>query len=153
MTAAYRKIGCCIDDSAAAAEAAGLARLLANGTGGQLLLVHVAPTPEAWLVGMDGWNSASLDAEQAIREQAGALLNEQAKKIDAEPVLLQGAHAGEAVCAWAADEGCDLLVAAPHSGRLRRTTVGSFAGYVSVHAPCSVLLARGTLPASASVPS
>ena len=82
-----------------------------------------------------------------------AAADEQAKKIDAEPVLLQGAHAGEAVCAWAADEGCDLLVAAPHSGRLRRTTVGSFAGYVSVHAPCSVLLARGTLPASASVPS
>ena len=153
MTGDYRKIGCCIDDSSAATGAAGLASLVARSTGAQLLLVHVAPTPEAALVGMQGWSDAALDAEEAIRTQVGALLREQAEKIGAEPVLLQGAHAGEAVCAWATDEGCDLLVAAPHSGRWRRAAMGSFAGYVSVHAPCSVLLARGALPASVSLAS
>ncbi len=152
MTGNYNKIGCCIDDSEAATAAAGLAHLVARATGGQLLLVHVAPTPEAWLGGTEGWSTASLDAEASIREQAGAFLADQAQRIDAEPVLLQGAHAGEAVCAWATDAGCDLLVAAPHSGRLRRATVGSFAGYVSVHAPCSVMLARGALPAGATLP-
>lgn len=151
MSGRYSTVACCIDETAAAADAMGLARIVASASEARLLLVHVAPTPEAWLGGMEGWSEATLDVEEDIRQRAGQSLEAQATRIGAEAVLLQGGHAAEAVCAWATDQDCDLLVAAPHSGRLRRATIGSFAGYISLHAPCSVLLARGTLPAAAEV--
>ena len=58
---------------------------------------------------------------------------------NAEAVLLEG-HPAEAAVDWAREAGCDVMVAARHSGRVERVLLGSFAGHLVDHAPCAVLL-------------
>jgi universal stress protein F len=57
----------------------------------------------------------------------------------AEPVLLAG-HPGETACDWAEENAVDVMVAASHGGRFERALLGSFAAYLTQHAPCPVLL-------------
>jgi universal stress protein F len=64
-----------------------------------------------------------------------------------DPVLLQG-HPGEAACDWARENDADVMVAATHGGRLERALLGSFAAFLTQHAPCPVLLIPPGLPAA-----
>jgi nucleotide-binding universal stress UspA family protein len=66
----------------------------------------------------------------------------------AEAVLLEG-HPGETACDWAGENGVDVMVAASHGGRLERALLGSFAAYLTQHAPCPVLLIPPQLGATA----
>ena len=89
-------------------------------------MVHVAagpphdaaPPPPAWLA--------------AAAAEAGG-----------HPVLLVNlGMAASAVTEWAAEARVDLLVASAHRGVRERILLGSFAGHLARHAPCSVLLVR-----------
>ena len=62
-------------------------------------------------------------------------------------------HPAAAVCAWAAREGVNVLVAAPHQGTLARLLLGSFASHLAHHAPCDVLIARPRAHAATAEPS
>jgi nucleotide-binding universal stress UspA family protein len=76
------------------------------------------------------------------REAARMWFEEQAADApEAEAVLLEGDPA-PAACEWARGAGCDLMVAASHSGLIERSLLGSFAGHLAFHAPCAVLLVR-----------
>ncbi len=59
----------------------------------------------------------------------------------ADGVVLEG-NPSDAVCAWAAEAGVDLLIVAPHHGAFARAVHGEFAGRVTYAAPCPVLMVR-----------
>jgi nucleotide-binding universal stress UspA family protein len=60
-------------------------------------------------------------------------------------VVVEG-HPGSQACQWCQENAADLLVAAAHRGVVTRILLGSFAGFVAYHAPCSVLLVRASSP-------
>lgn len=136
LDAPYRNIACAVDGSRASSRALDEAgRLRALGPG-RLSVVHcLVPGAPALLAG--GRRPGAGERAAAARWLEG-----EAQRVGATPVLLEGLHAGEAVCAWARDAGCDLLVAASHRGLLARAVLGSFAAYAAYNAPCSVLLVR-----------
>jgi nucleotide-binding universal stress UspA family protein len=111
-----------VDDSPAAALVLEQAGEL-GGEGTRLSLVHVGP------VGIDLARSPWLEA--LARRMPGA-----------RAVVLEGLP-GPEICAWAAAEAVDLLVAAPHDRTLRRrATLGSVTRHLVDRAPCPVLVAR-----------
>lgn len=125
-TGPWGHIACAIDDSEASATALREAARLRDAAGGRLSVVHVATgpphdashPPPAWLA------AAAADA-------------------GGHPVMLTNlGRAASAICDWADDARVDLLVAASHRGMRERILLGSFAGHLANHAPCSVLLVR-----------
>lgn len=138
--APYRHIACCVDDSPASHGALEEAlRLRALGPG-RLSIVHVATAPA--LIGYSRWGPE----HQHFFYTAGEWLNALAATVPgAEPVLLWG-HPATRVHQWAQESGCDLLVAAAHTGPVERAVLGSFSRYLAYHAPCPVLLTRPRPP-------
>jgi nucleotide-binding universal stress UspA family protein len=125
-TSLWGHIACCLDESEAAAGALREARRLRAQGQGRLTLLHVAHGPPhdatppcpAWL-------------EAAASESGG------------HPVVLLNLGApAAAVTEWAAAARVDLIVASASRGMRERILLGSFAGYLARHAPCSVLLTR-----------
>ncbi|MFN8111002.1 MAG: universal stress protein [Thermoleophilia bacterium] len=138
MPAPYAHIACCVDDSEMTDRVIEEAVKLRGLSPGKLSLVSAAPQPLA-MTGVPGeWIPDSAD----LSEIAGRWLRDRAAALkDAEPVLLEG-YAPVAVCDWAAEAGCDLLVAGAHRGTVQRLMLGGFAAYLAYHAPCAVLLVR-----------
>ena len=130
-----QRIACCLDDEVAASRALAEGARLARITGGRLEAVHAAEDPLVVDV-------ARLMAHRA--PEAPSL----------EPVLIPDhGDPAAATCAWAAQEGIDVLVAAPHRGTLARLLLGSFASHLASHAPCDVLIARPTRGVATAEPS
>jgi nucleotide-binding universal stress UspA family protein len=103
-------------------------------------VVHVLESPSALVAVATAFGGAPVNEPQVEREAATAWLQELAAGIPgATAVLLEGEPA-PAVQAWARDTGADLIVAARHHGLVERVLLGSFAGQVTHHAPCPVLL-------------
>lgn len=141
MTEPFQHIACCIDDSDASRTALRHAAALHALSGGRLSVVHViAPPP--FLVSMAaGLGGASPVYDPDAHREAGEMwLADAASGIEgAEPVLLAG-HPGETACDWAREAGVDVIVAATHRGLIERTLVGSFAAFLTRHAPCPLFL-------------
>lgn len=140
MTTRFAHIACCIDDSDAGATALAHARALHQLSGGRLSIIHVvAPSPFLLAIAAS-LGGAPIHDDAGQVEAARMWLEEVADNTEgAEPVLLQG-HPGEAACDWARNNAVDTLVAARHTGRIERALLGSFAAYLTQHAPCPVLL-------------
>ena len=138
MTPPYAHIACCVDDSEGSRLAREEARRLHEATGGRLSLVHVATAGVMFAGSPEAPVADVVDSVEASRRW----IHEQATQVeDAEPVLLEG-DPPSAVVNWARDAGVDLLVAASSRGFLERLLLGSFAGHLTHHAHCSVLLVR-----------
>lgn len=134
----YAHIAVCIDDSEASMRALAEARRLRALGPGRLSLVHVAPAPLMFRRGGEGWEPDPRD----LNRVAARWLEEVAASVpEGEPVLSVG-HPPTAVVEWAREARPDLLVAAAHRGPVERILLGSFAGHLAHHAPCSVLLVR-----------
>jgi nucleotide-binding universal stress UspA family protein len=102
---------------------------------GRLSVVHVVEPP-VWGLGV------SMHPAEVVAG-AGEWLDEQAARLaGAQPVLLEGQHAGAAVREWAQQEGVDLIVASAHRGLVERLLLGGFAAFLAYHAPCSVHIVR-----------
>ena len=141
----FRHIGCCVDDSPAAAVTLAQARELWGAGQGELSLVHVAPHP---LV-VDTVDGEAVVSPRDINATERAWLDARAREIPgAEPVLLEGL-AGPEICRWAERSGVDLLVAARHHGGWEAAVCGSVTRHLVDHAPCAVLVVR---PAPAPAP-
>jgi nucleotide-binding universal stress UspA family protein len=136
----FAHIACCIDDSHAAARALAYADALRSLSGGRLSVVHVMPSP-AFLTSLAATlGGAPVHDVELEREAAEMWLEEQIHgRENAESVLLEG-HPAEVAVDWAREAGCDVMVAAHHSGRVERVLLGSFAKHLVDHAPCAVLL-------------
>ena len=136
----FAHVVCCIDDSHAAKRALDHADALRTLAGGRLTVLHVLPSP-AFLTSLAAsLGGAPVHDSELERDAAEMWLEEQIHgRVNAEAVLLEG-HPAEAAVEWARESGCDVLVAAHHSGRVERVFLGSFAKHLVDHAPCPVLL-------------
>jgi nucleotide-binding universal stress UspA family protein len=122
----WAHIACCLDESPASRAALREAARLRGTGSGRLSLVNVAhgPPHDATLSAPD-WLTA------AAEESSG------------EPVVLRNLGVpAAAICDWADGARVDLIVATAHRGVRQRILLGSFAGHLARHAPCSVLLVR-----------
>jgi nucleotide-binding universal stress UspA family protein len=137
---AFQHIACCIDDSDAATRALAHADALRSLSGGKLTVLHVLPSPAFLTTLAANLGGAPYHDSDLEREAAEMWLAEQVHgRENAEAVLLEG-HPAEAAVDWAREAGCDVMVAAQHSGRVERVLLGSFAKHLVDHAPCAVLL-------------
>lgn len=135
----YRHIAVCVDRSDASTGTLAEARALFAAAGAERLsIVHVAPWPLLYTGEAGGWAPDPEDIASSARTWLDSIV---ADVPEGTPVLLDG-YPPAAVCDWAEQEGTDLLVAASHRGLVERVLLGSFAGYLVRHAPCSVLLTR-----------
>lgn len=138
MTAPYRHIACCVERSPVSQSVIDEAVTLRALGPGRLSIVHVSDWGLAFgaTAGMGAIDMSRIEAE-ADQWLDGVV----AATPGAEKVLLEG-YPPTAVCDWAADAGVDLLIASSSRGLVDRVLLGSFAGYLTRHAPCSVLLTR-----------
>ena len=140
MPTPYAHIACCLDPSPGSERALQQAVRLRGFGPGRLSLVHATRLP--WASGFAGAAPDPTDVLEADR----TWLTERADAVPgAEVVLLEGV-AAPTVCDWAEQEGVDLIVAGARRGLLQRGALGSFAGYLTHHAPCAVMLVRPTVP-------
>ena len=137
----YSHIACCVDGTDAGGLTVAEARRLRD-LAERISVVHVVAPPSlpvTLAASLGGAAPIDLSNELAAAE---AWLNGVAAGLPgAEPVLLEG-HPASTVCEWAEANGCELLIAASHSGLVERALLGSFSGYLAHHAPCPVLLVR-----------
>jgi nucleotide-binding universal stress UspA family protein len=140
--AAFQRICCPIDFSAASREALGIAADLARRYGAGLTVLHATsahwPGPEIL--------SAPAPETEGLGD-AGALATwvAEAERLAGAPVssVLLSAPVADAIVAFARDVGSDLIVMSSH-GRagLSRLVQGSVAEAVARNAPCPVLIVR-----------
>lgn len=139
MSALFPHIAVCIDRSEPAQLALRHAIQLRDETDAERLsVIHVAPWPMMYAGEAAGW----APDQQEIEESAGKWLDEAIGDTKGATAVLLDGYPPVAVCDWAADNDVSLLIAASHRGLVERVLLGSFAGYLVRHAPCSVLLTR-----------
>lgn len=141
MSTPFAHIVCCIDSSDAAATALSHASALREMAGGRLTVLHVVAPPPFLVSFAATLGGAPVHDDVAEREAAQMWLDETASNVPggAEAVLLEGPP-GETACEWAEEAGVDVMVAASHRGAVERMMLGSFARYLTHHAPCPLLL-------------
>lgn len=138
MNARFAHIAVCVDHSDASGAAVEEAWRLRNDETETFTFVHVVPTPMV----VAGHGAMWLPDPSQVTAGAQEWLDELVARYPGSVgVLLSGYPAVEA-CDWAEENGVDLLVASSSRGLFDRVLLGSFAGYLARHAPCSVLLTR-----------
>ncbi len=142
MSAPYRHIACCLDDSEASRRALAEARRLRELGQGRLSLVHVVQYPLPYSVGF-GSQPTPNDLAVAARRTGSTPLGEEVP--EGETVLLAGLPAPRRSATWAENHAVDLLICAAHRNLPQRLALGSFAHYLVNHAPCPVLVLRPPL--------
>lgn len=132
MSTPYKNVICCVEESEPSMAA--LAR--ARAQGGRVTLLHVLALPVIYTFPVFGYVPEPPEMRGHVEEWLKGI---------AQPgegwAVLEG-HAPSAACAYAETHGADLVVAARHRGFVDRVLLGSFAGYLSHHAPCDVLLVK-----------
>ena len=144
MDAPYRYIACCIDRSEASKGVLVEATRLRSLGPGRLSIVHASD----WGIYYGAYPGVVTIDPESIRSDSRQWLDEVvAATPGSEGVLLDGYPAAVA-CEWAEREGVDLMIASSSRGLVERVLLGSFAGYLARHAPCSVLLTRPVVEAA-----
>lgn len=136
----FQRVLCPVDLSEMSAAPVRLARGMVAGAGqGELVLLHVTAPAVAVADGL-AMATTDLETELARRDLEAKFPAGPGARTRFE--VRRGGPA-EAICRFAADERCDLVVMSTH-GRtgLTRLIMGSVAEEVLRHAPCPVLLVR-----------
>jgi nucleotide-binding universal stress UspA family protein len=137
MSAPFRHIACCMDESESALRALEESRRLRALGEGRLTLLHVVQYPPPFAGGY-GVQINPADLMAAAEGWMGEIAADVPEGVK---VVLQGYPALEA-CRWAADNAVDLMVCASHRNLAQRLALGSFAHHLVNHAPCPVLVLR-----------
>lgn len=135
---------CCVDDSPAARDAAGVARVLAARLGLELVLLHVARPPTA-----PGVSAAPAGQEQLAageREDAEALLKEVARGIGlgehkVERRVEFGDPAGRILAVCEQEHAEMVVLGSRRHGSVKAALLGSVSTNVAGKAPCVVVIA------------
>ena len=137
-TAHFRHIACCFDGAAADEDAIRCAQGL-RGEGARLSIVHVVTGPPL----ADALDGTPVVPTENIGQTERRTLESRAARIPgAEAVLLRGLPE-RAICHWADDAACDLLVvSARQPGRWGMSVLGGVTRHLVDHAPCAVLVVR-----------
>lgn len=143
MDAPYRHIACCIDRSEASKGVLVEATRLRDLGPGRLSIVHASD----WGILGAYPGVVAVDPEPFHRESKEWLDEVVAATPGSEGVFLDGYPAAVA-CEWAERADVDLIIASSSRGLVERVLLGSFAGYLARHAPCSVLLTRPVVEAA-----
>ena len=134
MERPYTRIACCVNRDPMASKVIEEARALAGGE--PFSVVHVVAPPHTLVAGPFAYVAPVVE----LRAEAETWLADLVSDLpQVERVLLEGSPARE-LCAWARDNGMDLIVAAAYRSRMERAMLGGFASHIAYHAPCSVLL-------------
>lgn len=108
--------------------------------GGELSVVHVAPSPAGFTGGRTSGSAPLGEIRAELEAAALEWLTPLAQRHGGRPVVLTGDSAARAFADWARGQGVDLIVISPHRRGIARL-LGSFAGELVRDAPCPVLLA------------
>lgn len=138
MNAHFRHIAVCVDHSDASASALEEAWKLRSDETETFSLLHVVPSPMV----VAGHGAMWLPDPSQVRAGAQEWLDELVARYPGSTGVLLGGYPPVEACEWAAESGVDLLVASSSRGLFDRVLLGSFAGYLARHAPCSILLTR-----------
>ncbi len=133
MSASYRHIVCCIEDSEPSAQALARARSFEPE---RLTLLHVLSLPVVYSFPVFGYVPEPPEMRGHVETWLESLVQ------PGEDWFVAEGHAPSVACEYAETQGADLMVAAAHRQLVDRVLLGSFAGYLSHHAPCDVLLVR-----------
>lgn len=131
------------DGSAEAELALSTAVDLATSTGSELHAVTVAP-------GYPSYDVRNAAVVEQLREEAGKVIEEQAKKIEQlggklaqKHLRISGRHRADQIVQVAEDVGAGLIVMGSRGlGGVRRALMGSVSDSVVRHAHCPVLIVR-----------
>jgi nucleotide-binding universal stress UspA family protein len=127
-----------MDRSEAAVKALAEAKRLRKLGPGRLSIVHVSE----WGILFGAYPGVTATDPDIIRRESKEWLDATvAANPGAEGVFLDG-YPAAVVCEWAGEHDVDLLIASSSRGLVDRILLGSFAGYLTRHAPCSVMLTR-----------
>jgi nucleotide-binding universal stress UspA family protein len=135
------------DGSPTALEATEVAMQLASDSGRPLSVVSVFDVSSS-SVGY-GFVPALPDWSQVLKEHAAEVLDDvreaaATKGLEVETMMLQGFPADE-ICRLAEEQNAELIVIGSHGwGPVRRLLFGSVSDSVLHHAPCPVLVVRGS---------
>ncbi len=138
----YSHVACCIDDSVPSMDALALARQIQGSGPGRLTALNAAFLPPQSDMFMDSYVLSDVEeyrcsSEDWLRARTAGMSDVRAVSLYGDPPT---------TCAdWADANGCDLMIVAAHRGLVERILLGSFAGYLAQHAPCSVLVTRPAL--------
>lgn len=136
MEARFAHLACCVDGSDAARLALEHAIRLRDQLGAERLdIVHIVP-PAVYF-------GVYYPPESTEVPTTPDWLTEMGTANPTCTVVMLDSFANyppAAAVRWAEEEGVDMIVAASHQGTFRRMAVGSFAGYLSYHASCPVML-------------
>jgi nucleotide-binding universal stress UspA family protein len=136
----YPEVVCCVDRTEPSRVVESKAAALSRALGSRLRILHVMRPALSFVGGVTTRSKPSDALESELRDEAAAWLAERADADDgAELTLLEGAVPGEAICEWADRNPASVLVAGQCEKRHPRA-LGSTATYLSMHAPCDVLL-------------
>lgn len=146
----FKRILVPVDGSTPSRQALAMALQLAQGSGGQLRLVHVLDRT-AYLTGYDPGVAASGQLFEALHGSGQRLLEEAAATageagVTAETVLVEElTRLGEAVAGAASSWGADLIVVGTHGRRgPSRLFLGSGAEQIIRLSPVPVLVTRAS---------
>ena len=139
MNELFTHIAVCLDNSEASSAALDEAWRLKPSVGPvRFSLVHVIPSPGV----VAGHGAIWVQDPSEIAAGAKEWLDEVVAAHPGAELVLLGGYPQAEVCDWARAEHVDLLVASSSRGMFDRVLLGSFAGYLARHPPCSVLLTR-----------
>ncbi len=139
-------------DGSELAQAALVAGIGLLGPDTRYVLLTVAETPDADLLGGTGFTGASVTQEQYDEMHASAIgsarsvLEGAAKGLGIAPTesrVLDG-EPGEAICALAGELPAQVIVLGTRGrGGIKRAVLGSVSDYVVRNSPCTVMVTRG----------
>ena len=136
----YPDIVCCVDRSEASQVVELRAVALARSLRARLRMLHVMRPPRSFVGGVTTRSKPTATLEGELRGEAASwLLKHAGVEYGAELALLEAAFPGEAICDWAERHPASVIVAG-RSERGHPRALGSTATYLSLHAPCDVLL-------------
>jgi len=133
-----------LQDTALSDKALGLAIQQARSAGASLTVMTVAPGFGMPIVASYFPDNAVQEALKEIARQLEAYVAERIPAdIQTRAVVTEG-NPAEQIIGQAKEAGVDLIIIPSHDRELEHVLLGSVAARVARHAPCSVLVIKGT---------